>query len=582
MRVKKFRVPWFATAALACALVASQQSIGHAEAPGEPEAESETGIPVTDDLVREKCGTCHAPDDKGNLSRISWMRTTPEGWSQSIKRMVSLNGLYVTPEESRAIVRSLSATHGLAPEEAMAVAYIPEKRILTETNIPSEEVRGACASCHAFGQPLSWRRSKVEWKNLQDFHVALYSQAHAQYSRVLGADEGNGSDDDSKPKKKTNGEAALEYMRTAAPLHTPEWAAWSARQSKPRLTGTWLVTASLPGKGRFVGEMAVAPGKSVDEFSTTTTLRSITDGSVQTRKGLGLVYGGYAWRGRSDAQAAARGPDDMLNTVRETMHFSPDQQGALGRWFWGEYHEFGFDVKLTRATAAPAVLAVSPGAVKTGTRGAEVVVWGHNLPVSTAAADVDLGSGVTVRKVVSADPGKLVLNVDVAGDAIAGVRDVAVGGAILEKALPVYGKVDFIKVTPDAGTARLGGVKFAKGFQQFEAIGYANGPDGKPNTADDIAIGPVDATWSMNEFMSVWYDDDQKFVGELSQNALFTPAVEGPNPQRRFGRNNYGEVWVVATAKSEKDKFGKPLSGRAYLVVTVPSYQRWDQPELAK
>ncbi len=40
--------------------------------------ETEAGIPVTDKLTREKCGTCHTPDAQGNLSRISWLRTTPE------------------------------------------------------------------------------------------------------------------------------------------------------------------------------------------------------------------------------------------------------------------------------------------------------------------------------------------------------------------------------------------------------------------------------------------------------------------------------------------------------------------------
>jgi quinohemoprotein amine dehydrogenase len=38
---------------------------------------------------------------------------------------------------------------------------------------------------------------------------------------------------------------------------------------------------------------------------------------------------------------------------------------------------------------------------------------------------------------------------------------------------------------------------------------------------------------------------------------------------------------VVATAKSEKDKEGKPLVGKSYLVVTVPTYIKWDQPEVS-
>ncbi|MDE8653582.1 quinohemoprotein amine dehydrogenase subunit alpha [Novosphingobium album (ex Liu et al. 2023)] len=578
MRVTQVRVPWLATAALACASAVFAQSAIHAESPDEAAVEAEAGIPVGDPLVREKCGACHAPDAKGNLSRISWMRTTPEGWAQAIKRMVRLNGLYISPEDSRAVVRSLSASHGLAPEEAVAVSYIPEKRIVDETNIPNEAVRGACVSCHAFGQPLSWRRSKVEWKNLQDLHVALYSQAYAQYSRIEGGDDGDGDG----PAKPTNGEVALEYMRKAAPLHTPEWAAWSARQGKPRLAGTWLVTASVPGKGRFVGEMTIAPGTAPDEFRTTTTLRSLADGSTMTRSGNGLVYGGYAWRGRSGSGAGTGGPDNLAAEVRETMHFTPDQQRAIGRWFWGEYHEFGYDVKLVRASAAPAVLAVDPGALKAGSRGAQVVLHGHNLPAAPDVADIGLGSGVAVRKVVSASADKLVLTVDVGADAAPGPRDVAVGGAFLERAFPVYRKVDFLKVTPETGLARLGGGKHAKGFQQFEAIGFDNGADGKANTGDDVAIGPIAVTWSIDEFLSVYYDDDTRFVGQIGQNALFTPASDGPNPERRFGRNNYGDVWVVATAKSEKDAFGKPLSARAYLVVTVPAYQRWDQPELSQ
>lgn len=544
------------------------------------EKETEAGIPVTDPLVKGKCAVCHAADAKGNLSRISWVRTTPEGWAQAIKRMVRLNGLDITPQETRAVIRSLSASHGLAPEEARDVMYLPEKRIIDETNIPNETMRGACASCHSFAQPLSWRRSKVEWKTLQDLHVALYSQADAQYRRPAeDSEQPEGVD----PKnKKTRADYALDYMPKHAGLQSPEWAAWSARQRMPRLGGEWLVVASAPGKGRYVGSFTVAPGKSGDEFVTRAALRSLSDGSVLSRSGTGILYAGYSWRGSSKGEAAATAPDDAGRPARETMWFAPDQQSAQGRWFWGDYHEFGLDVKLVRASAAPAILAVSPGPVKAGSKGVQMRILGHNLPASLRATDIDLGAGVTVTKLVSATPGELVVTADVAAGAPSGQRDVAIGGAVLEEAFPVYGKIDYLKVTPETGLSRLGGVKFPKGYQQFEAIGYDNGLDGKPNTKDDVAIGPVDASWSMQEFMSVWYDDDIKYVGALSPTGFFTPGVEGPNAERRFGRNNYGEVWIVATAKSDKDKFGKPLSARSYLVVTVPAYQMWDQPEVSQ
>ena len=95
-------------------------------------------------------------------------------------------------------------------------------------------------------------------------------------------------------------------------------------------------------------------------------------------------------------------------------------------------------------------------------------------------------------------------------------------------------------------------------------------------------VGDLDVDWRIDEFLAVQNDDDKAFVGTLGPGALFTPAADGPNPARRFGRNNYGDVWVVATAKTEKDRFGQPLTARAYLVVAVPSYQRWDQPEVAQ
>ena len=117
------------------------------------------GIPVTNQLAIEKCGTCHTKDDKGNLSRISWERTTPEGWEEAIKRMVRLNGLQMTPAEGRTILKYLSTYHGLAPEEAKPVMYMAERRIQDE-NVPNDNVRGTCMNCHALGRVFSWRRTK--------------------------------------------------------------------------------------------------------------------------------------------------------------------------------------------------------------------------------------------------------------------------------------------------------------------------------------------------------------------------------------------------------------------------------------
>ena len=97
-----------------------------------PPAKPETGIPVTDQTVQKACGTCHRPDDKQQLTRISFRRTTPEGWERTITRMMALNGLKIDAPTARAVVKSLSNSHGLAPDEARPVNYEMERRLVDE------------------------------------------------------------------------------------------------------------------------------------------------------------------------------------------------------------------------------------------------------------------------------------------------------------------------------------------------------------------------------------------------------------------------------------------------------------------
>jgi quinohemoprotein amine dehydrogenase len=177
---------------------------------------------------------------------------------------------------------------------------------------------------------------------------------------------------------------------------------------------------------------------------------------------------------------------------------------------------------------------------------------------------------------------ELTADVDIAATAKPGKRDVGFRRAILQGGLTVYDKIDYLKIAPDSTIARLGSDVHPKGYQQFEAIGYHRGPDGKANTPDDLMIGVVEANWTVEEFMAVYGDDDKEFVGSLSNTGFFTPSSDGPNPARKHSRNNYGDIWVVATAKTEKAADGSPLVGKSYLVVTVPSYIRWDQPEVGQ
>lgn len=580
------RAVWAAIAFLSVALWAPAQRSGTPSATSPARSAPEEGIPVTDPLVISRCGGCHTRDAKGNMLRISWERTTPEGWEEAIKRMVRLNGLTLSPADARAIVKYLATYHGLAPEEAKPVMYFAEHRIQDESIIPDDSVRGACANCHAFARPMSWRRSADDWKLLSNFHIAFYATADQAFRRGLAAGGGGNAPpvpprEEGPPKLPLDD--ALAFLSKAAPLHTPEWAAWRARMRAPKLAGRWLASAHVPGKGDYYGEMAIEPGAADDEFTSNVKLQSVRDGSVLVRSGQGLVYAGYSWRGRSKGTGTASGAiDDLNKEAREVLWFSPDESQAEGRWFWGQYQEFGVDVKLRRASADPTLIGVDRTALKAGSQANRVRLLGDNLPGQVNASDLDLGSGVKVRRIVSHTSSEVVAEVDVAADAVPGKRDIALGRSVLPSSIAIYDRVDYIQVVPESAIARLGSEVHPKGYEQFEAIGYQRGADGKPHTADDVELGPVDVAWSVEEFYSVYGDDDKDFVGTLSPTGLFTPALDGPNPKRKFSRNNYGDIWVVATAKSDKDSFGKPLVGKSYLVVAVPMYVQFDQPEVGQ
>jgi quinohemoprotein amine dehydrogenase len=568
---------------LAIPLLAQTQNQQAAPSADANKSTPEEGIPVTNQTVISRCGGCHTRDAQGNMTRISWERATPEGWEEAIKRMVRLNGLRLSPEDARAILKYLATDHGLAPEEAKPVMYYAEHRMQDETNIPNDDVRGACANCHPIARPLSWRRSAEDWHYLANLHVALYPQADEAFRLGINAggfDEERHHRDPNAPLPVDN---ALAYIAKTAPLHTPEWAAWRARMRAPKLAGRWLVTAYILGKGKYYGEMELQQAGAEDEFTTRVTLKSIKDGSSITRTGHGLVYAGYSWRGRSKgASAANAAPNDLGSEMREVLFFSPDQSSAEGRWFWGQYQEFGFDVKLRRPSADPTLIEVDRSALKTGSQGNRVRLVAESLPAQVEPSDLDFGAGVTVRRIVSHSLTELVAEVDVAGNAISGKRDIAFRRSVLPDAIAVYDRIDYIKVVPDSALARLGSEHHPKGYQQFDVIAYNRGADGKSNTADDVDLGPIDVSWSVEEFYSSYGDDDREFVGSLSESGFFTPSSDGPNPQRKFMRNNYGDIWVVATAKNEKDKEGQPLKGKSYLVVTVPAYMQWDQPEVGQ
>jgi quinohemoprotein amine dehydrogenase len=317
--------------------------------------------------------------------------------------------------------------------------------------------------------------------------------------------------------------------------------------------------------------MTVTRGAATDEFITQASYRYADGGPVVHRTGKSIVYTGYQWRGRS-TDPAERARDTV--GLREVMSVEPGWEEMSGRWFTGGYEEIGMDVSLKKYAASPVVVASAPRALHIGTKAQEVTLFGANLPRALAATAIDFGPGVTVTGIVRSSPDSVTVRVNVDSTAAIGKRDLYAAGSALRDAAVVYDKIDRIKLAPVSGLARVGGVVFPKQLEQFDAIAYYNGPDGRADTGDDLEIGRVNAQWSLEEYATTYDDDDIKFVGTLSQTGLFTPNLDGPNPERHRSRDNVGDVWVVATY-TPPGKASHPLKARALLIVTVPLYVRF-------
>lgn len=575
IRRPRFHLALFATAALAFSAGAAA---GQTAAPGAKAPEP--GIAVESELVRQKCGTCHKVDEGRRMSRISYRRASPENWELTIKRMVGLNGVALEPAEARTILKYLADNHGLAPDEIRPARFEAERRSDDFTYEADRTTGQICVACHSLGRVMSERRTKDEWDLLIAMHRGYYPgvdnqpMANGQGFRRTRPAETEPGPDGRPADNRDPADKAVAHLAQAFPLMTPQWQTWSAAMPPARMAGRWLVSAYEPGSGPVFGEFIVTSDPAgADSFDTETRLTSVRTGATTVRTGKAVVYTGFQWRGRSRAGGAT-------NAWREVMMVERGGREMTGRWFTGDHDETGIDVTLTRAGSDPVVTGTSAMSLKTGTTGS-VAIFGANFPSSVDAAAVDFGSGIRVTKAVAASAGRIDAEVAVDADAKPGPRPVSVLGATKPATLIVYTKIDGIKVLPQAGLARVGGIVFPKQLQQFEAVAYANGPDGKPGTKDEWVLGPVDAKWSLEEYTATFGDDDLKFSGTLDAKGMFTPAPDGPNPERTGERNNVGDLWVVAEYTPSEPN-AKPLKSRAYLLVSVPVYMRWYGPRSEK
>ena len=595
------------------------------------------GIAIDDMLVHTHCARCHVLDSKQLMTRISYVRKSPEGWAETIKRMIRLHGLQVSPTDAKQLVRSLANSNGLARSEAERGLYESERRVHWSEEQQDQDFRRACAECHPLGRVLLQQRDPEEWQLLRATHVAMFPLARGQMGggppedqsrrggggppRGAGAapatanansrGRGNAGSADGNQQGPTQsvGDRVLAKLSEEQPLFSPAWEKWTKNRREVPLAGLWTVTGHETGRGDLSGTIELKR-TDADEYEAVWNL-AFADGTVVQRQGKGLLYAGYSWRGRSSDPEASGGTQ-----WREVLLLDDAWQSLRGRMFTGAYDEIGCDVTLHRDLGRPRVLSLGDAAVPVPSTGHVLTVRGESFPATIGLADLFVGQGITVTSIERRSDRELRVTLDVANGTELGPRTVAYGTEPGAVALQLYDTVDYVRITPLQGLARIGGARMPKQLERFEAFAVHRGPDGKPYTEDDVDLFQVRPRWALEEFRVYENDDDVRYVGAIdAATGVFTPNVDGPNPQRRWSGNNVGDVFVTAVVELDvavrppepkpvpklKDEPTTPAAteqaateppataaaagplprerktfrARSHLLVTVPLYTRW-------
>jgi quinohemoprotein amine dehydrogenase len=483
------------------------------------------------DLLAANCGGCHAETEAG-LSRIAGQRKTPEGWLMTIVRMRIAHGVEIDPADQAAMVAHLAETQGLAPSETVGWRYALEKDPDVIEGF-EEPLRSMCARCHTGARAVLQARTAEEWDLLVDFHVGQFPTVEYQ---ALGRD---------RQWYRIAKEEIAPMLAAAHPFESEAWTAWQAAE-KLAPAGDWVVLTELPGRGRAYGRLSVAGAAS--PFEVTGELR-LADGATVPVAGSMNLYTGYEWRANLDV-----GEDK----VRQVLAMSQDGTWVEGRQFLRDRDSLGARLVGARADGPATVLGAVPEAGQ-----------GLSLPVQLVGVGLDAATaeGGAVEGLAPNDFGAAAT----VTAAAQGVVTIAAGDGAATVGL--WEAPDRVAVEPAFTVARIGGGGEgapAAVPARFKAIGFWNGPDGAPGTGDDVRIGELPATWSVdNLHETAAMMEDTRWTGVMEPTGVFLPAIAGPNPERPFSTNNAGELKVIADAAG--------LKGEGTLIVTV---QRFIDPPI--
>lgn len=498
-------------------------------------------------LVQSRCAACHPAQKDGKLDPIEFERKTPEGWEMTIDRMIRSYGVRLQPEEGGKLVKYLSDQYGLAPAEVEPYRDMLEKRnsIVSQPEIP-KLVQAACVQCHSYARIALQRRTPETWKRMVDTKLALFTNTE----NVTGS---SGLLSNFWYEDATN--EAISFLAKQFPLSTDAWTKWQS-VTKPNYAGTWKVVGHDPGKGGdYTGQLtlkALGEDRYEGEFT-----HEFANGTKESGKTAAIVYSGFQWRGSAQVEGGAK--------QREIFFASADGATLTGRRLLNDIGDLGMEEKLYRKKDAARLLTITPAALKADGK-QQVKLFGMGFPSGLSASAINLGDGVKIQSLTQNGDDTVIAEVVTEAAAKFGPRPVKIAGVQGDASLVVYATVDYIRLAPEQGFSRPGGIRAKKIMEQFEAIGYANGKDGVKGTKDDVPLGRVaPIKWNLEENVTRVNDDDVQFVGKVDESGLFIPAEDGPNAKRERLDHNVGDVWVEAWYTPEGAK--RPIGARAPVLV---------------
>lgn len=499
-------------------------------------------------ILQENCQACHIDLGNGKLSRISEQRKTPEGWFMSITRMQKYNGLEISNDDKKAIIKYLSDTQGIAPSESDEFRYILEKKPNVTEKVDNELFEQMCNRCHSGARIGLQRRSYDEWDKLVNFHLGHFPSI--EYHALA-------RDRDWYNEAKTK---IVPFLAKKYPLDEKNWQEWQEQIPNIKIDGEWILHGHTLGSGDFWANLSLVK-ISGDNYLVDLN-GSYFDGRKINAKGKAIVYSGYELRASLDIDGAK---------FKQVIAISKDNKSLKGRMFETNHPEEGSYITGLKKDDSSNILAVYPKAIKTAQVNI-LTILGNNL-----FGKITLPKGIKTKRIISKNPNKITLEVYSPLGTKTAKGDVRVGKAYSKNSLVVYSSVDKIEIFPKYAIARVGdgGGKTPKQHAIFEAYGYNAGDDNKFSTKDDIELGIVDVAWSVEPFDEIAKNSqDVKFAGNIdAYSGRFMPSFAGLNPKREFSANNAGNLKVIATLKNSP----KPIQASSHLIVTI---QKWVNPPI--